>query len=80
MPWPGQEGDAVGLFEETFKTHTDSKPKGPQGISFDLSFPGASHVYGIPQHATNMSLKATVGVPPLFIRLLYQFHGVMQSA
>ena len=56
-----QEGDAAGLFEETFKSHSDSKPKGPQAIGFDLAFPGARHVYGIPEHATAMSLKATAG-------------------
>ena len=60
-----QEGDAEGLFEESFKSHSDSKPKGPQALGFDVSFPGASHVYGIPEHATNMSLKATVGVRPI---------------
>ena len=71
--WPGpQEGDAAGLFEETFKTHIDSKPKGPQAIGFDLSFPGASHVYGIPQHATNMSLKATVGAPSPLLLLFHK--------
>ena len=57
-----QEGDGDGLFEETFKSHTDSKPKGPQGIGFDVAFPGSQHVYGIPQHATSLALKATVGV------------------
>ena len=56
-----QEGDGDGLFEESFRSHTDSKPKGPQGIGFDVSFPGSQHVYGIPQHATSLALKATVG-------------------
>ena len=47
-----QEGDEEGLWEEQFKSHHDSKPKGPEAISFDVSFLGASHVYGIPEHAT----------------------------
>ena len=55
-----QEGDPEGWWEETFKSHVDSKPRGPEGISFDLSFPGFSHVYGIPEHATSLSLKPTV--------------------
>ena len=47
-----QEGDEVGLWDEHFKSHHDSKPKGPEAISFDVSFLGATHVYGIPDHAT----------------------------
>lgn len=57
-----QEGDPEGWWEETFKTHTDSKPKGPEAISLDLAFPGAQHVYGLPERATNLSLEATTGV------------------
>ncbi|CAL8467821.1 g7359 [Coccomyxa elongata] len=55
-----QEGDPEGWWEETFKGHTDSKPRGPEGISFDLAFPGMQHVYGLPEHATTLSLKPTV--------------------
>lgn len=37
-----------GCWEETFLEHHDSKPKGPEAISLDISFPGvqlhASHV------------------------------------
>ena len=55
-----QEGDPEGWWEETFKGHVDSKPRGPEGISFDLSFPGSQHVYGLPEHATSMALKPTV--------------------
>lgn len=55
-----QEGDPEGWWAETFKSHVDSKPRGPEAISFDLSFPGFSHVYGIPEHATSLSLKPTV--------------------
>ena len=55
-----QEGDPEGWWEETFKSHTDSKPRGPEAIAFDLTFPGFNHVYGIPEHATSLSLKPTV--------------------
>ena len=55
-----EEADS-GSWEETFNGHKDSKPKGPQAISVDISFPDALHVYGIPQHATSLSLKPTVG-------------------
>jgi mannosyl-oligosaccharide alpha-1,3-glucosidase len=53
--------DDDGLWEETFNGHKDSKPKGPQAVSLDISFPEALHVYGIPEHATSLSLKDTVG-------------------
>lgn len=56
-----QEGDPEGWWEETFKTHTDSKPKGPQAMSVDLEFPGTQHVYGLPERATYLSLEATAG-------------------
>ena len=59
-----QEGDPEGWWEETFKGHKDSKPKGPQAISLDLSFPSASHVYGIPEHASPLSLPPTTGQQP----------------
>ena len=64
MPW--QEGDPEGWWEETFKGHTDSKPRGPEGISFDLAFPGMQHVYGLPEHATTLSLKPTVDLGAFF--------------
>lgn len=46
---------------EHFKGHTDSRPYGPQSISFDVSFHGADFVYGIPEHATSLALKPTKG-------------------
>ena len=39
------------LVAGVFKTFTDSKPKGPQAISLDLTFPESDHVYGIPERA-----------------------------
>ncbi|CAH9142941.1 unnamed protein product [Cuscuta epithymum] len=53
-----QEGEE---WEERFRSHTDSRPHGPQSISFDVSFYGADHVYGIPEHATSLALKPTRG-------------------
>ncbi|GJE94653.1 glycoside hydrolase family 31 protein [Phanerochaete sordida] len=55
----GEEED--GYWEETWKSWTDSKPKGPQMLSIDISFPNHGHVYGIPQHATRLSLPTTSG-------------------
>ncbi|XP_010270270.1 PREDICTED: probable glucan 1,3-alpha-glucosidase [Nelumbo nucifera] len=48
-------------WEERFRSHTDTRPYGPQSISFDVSFYGAGFVYGIPEHATSLALKPTRG-------------------
>ncbi|GFY87476.1 glycosyl hydrolases family 31 protein [Actinidia rufa] len=48
-------------WEERFRGHTDTRPYGPQSISFDVSFYGADFVYGIPEHATSLALKPTSG-------------------
>ncbi|KAG1774092.1 glycoside hydrolase family 31 protein [Suillus placidus] len=56
------EGDTQDAFwDETFSTWTDTKPKGPESLSLDITFPNHAHVYGIPQHATNLSLPSTTG-------------------
>uniref|UniRef100_A0A1A8SMD4 Glucosidase, alpha, neutral AB n=1 Tax=Nothobranchius rachovii TaxID=451742 RepID=A0A1A8SMD4_9TELE len=48
-----------GMWEETFKSHADSKPNGPSAVSLDFSLPGVEHVYGIPEHADTLRLKTT---------------------
>lgn len=48
-------------WEERFRSHTDTRPYGPQSISFDVSFYGADFVYGIPERATSLALKPTKG-------------------
>ena len=53
--------DCDGCFSESFGGHTDSKPRGPMSVGTDISFLGASEVYGIPEHATKMALKSTRG-------------------
>ncbi|TDL18041.1 alpha-glucosidase [Rickenella mellea] len=60
------EGDEDGWWEETFSSWTDSKPKGPESLSLDVNFPNHGHVYGIPQHATRLSLPTTTGENPTF--------------
>ncbi|KAI9496884.1 glycosyl hydrolases family 31-domain-containing protein [Zychaea mexicana] len=54
-PW---ESDS---WEETFKTWTDPKPNGPESIAMDITFHEFGHVYGIPEHASSLSLKETRG-------------------
>ncbi|KAF3935329.1 Alpha-glucosidase [Dactylella cylindrospora] len=53
--------DLDGGWEETFGGNTDSKPRGPEAVALDITFPGYEHVYGIPSHATSLSLKTTRG-------------------
>ncbi|KAF9915500.1 hypothetical protein BX616_006019 [Lobosporangium transversale] len=49
------------LWEETFKGSTDSKPRGPESFGLDITFSGIQHVYGVPEHASSLSLKPTKG-------------------
>ncbi|TFK26343.1 alpha glucosidase [Coprinopsis marcescibilis] len=60
----GETEDA--LWEETFGTWTDTKPKGPESLSVDINFPNHGTVYGIPQHATRLALPTTTGDSPHF--------------
>ena len=46
-------------WSESFNSHTDSRPNGPTALAFDVTFPDAEHVYGIPERATSLSLKET---------------------
>ncbi|ORY06296.1 hypothetical protein K493DRAFT_252011 [Basidiobolus meristosporus CBS 931.73] len=48
-------------WEEHWKGSTDSRPNGPSSIAMDITFPGFEHVYGIPEHASSLSLKTTRG-------------------
>eukprot|EP00052_Salpingoeca_macrocollata_P012108 m.93763 g.93763 ORF g.93763 m.93763 type:complete len:899 (-) comp18337_c0_seq5:40-2736(-) len=54
----------AGDWEETFKTHTDSKPFGPTSVGLDVSFPGVQNVYGIPEHGDSLRLKSTKDTDP----------------
>lgn len=46
-------------WDESFGGNTDTKPRGPEAVALDISFPGYAHVFGIPEHATRLSLKTT---------------------
>uniref|UniRef100_A0A9J8BAX0 Glucosidase II alpha subunit a n=2 Tax=Cyprinus carpio TaxID=7962 RepID=A0A9J8BAX0_CYPCA len=76
-----QDDDKPGMWEETFKSHTDSKPNGPTSISLDFSLPGVEHVYGIPEHADTLKLKNTDGSDPYRLYNLdvfqYELHNPM---
>lgn len=53
------DADESTWWEESFGGNTDSKPKGPESIGLDITFPGYSNVYGIPGHTGPLSLKET---------------------
>lgn len=48
-------------WDESFGGNTDSKPRGPESIAMDISFPGYSHVFGAAEHTGPLSLKETRG-------------------
>ncbi|KAJ5786039.1 uncharacterized protein N7503_011251 [Penicillium pulvis] len=59
---PSAEDEST-WWEESFGGNTDSKPRGPESVGIDVTFPGYNHVFGIPEHADSLSLKETRGGP-----------------
>ncbi|TVY50550.1 Glucosidase 2 subunit alpha [Lachnellula cervina] len=57
---PSSEDEST-WWDESFGGSTDSKPKGPESVSLDITFPGYDHVFGIPEHAGPLSLRETRG-------------------
>ncbi|ROT39009.1 neutral alpha-glucosidase AB [Sodiomyces alkalinus F11] len=53
--------DETSWWDEFFGGNTDTKPRGPESVALDISFVGYEHVYGIPEHASSLSLKETRG-------------------
>ncbi|KAF9012644.1 alpha-glucosidase [Cyathus striatus] len=60
----GEEEDAY--WDESFSSWTDTKPKGPESLSLDITFPNHGTIFGIPQHATRLALPTTAGEEPTF--------------
>ncbi|EEB08146.1 glucosidase II Gls2 [Schizosaccharomyces japonicus yFS275] len=58
---PDSTDDLKGQWEETFNGFRDSKPKGPESLGLDIQFVGYEHVYGVPEHASTLSLRETKG-------------------
>jgi len=56
-----EDEDEVGLWEEKFQSHFDSKPNGPMSVGLDISFPKSQHLFGIPEHASETLLRTTIG-------------------
>jgi hypothetical protein len=51
--------DSEGMWEESFGGNQDSKPRGPSAVGLDVTFNGAEHLYGLPEHASPFALKST---------------------
>ncbi|XP_074630015.1 neutral alpha-glucosidase AB-like isoform X2 [Acropora palmata] len=66
-------------WEENFKEHKDTRPRGPCSVGLDISFPGFEHVYGIPEHADSLALKTTVGSEPYRLYNLDVFEYELDS-
>uniref|UniRef100_A0A1B6GNL0 Glucosidase II subunit alpha n=2 Tax=Cuerna arida TaxID=1464854 RepID=A0A1B6GNL0_9HEMI len=58
-PEDPQEITDPGAWEENYKSHHDSKPRGPEAVALDFSFLGAEQAYGVPEHADSLPLKST---------------------
>ncbi|KAJ8944816.1 hypothetical protein NQ318_013152 [Aromia moschata] len=54
-----QPKEDPGAWEENFKAHHDSKPRGPSAVGLDVTFPGALRAYGLPEHADRLALRTT---------------------
>lgn len=54
-----EENNDNGFWEETFQSHTDSKPYGSSSIGLDVSFIGFKFIFGLPEHADSFVLKST---------------------
>ncbi|CAN6607920.1 glucosidase 2 subunit alpha [Trichomonascus vanleenenianus] len=52
----GKHEVEIDMWQESFKGHDDIKANGPESVAMDFEFVEYKHVYGIPEHATGLSL------------------------
>lgn len=62
--WASYERDDGGEWTESWSGSEDSKPKGPEAIGLDVSFPGYDTLYGLPEHASPLALRTTRAPAP----------------
>lgn len=53
---PSEDPDS---WEETFRNVVDTKPRGPEAVAVDFTFPQSDVLFGIPEHADSFALKVT---------------------
>lgn len=66
-------------WSENFRSHHDSKPRGNEAVSLDVSFPDADHAYGIPEHTDSFYLKTTTSGEPYRLYNLDVFEFELDS-
>ncbi|WFD34956.1 glucan 1,3-alpha-glucosidase [Malassezia cuniculi] len=57
--WASYESDDGGEWSESWGGKEDTKPKGPEAVGIDVSFPGYETLYGLPEHASPLALRTT---------------------
>ncbi len=67
------------MWEESFSSHTDSKPRGPESFGVDIDFPLTQNLYGIPEHADDFRLKDTSDREPFRLYNLDVFEYELDS-
>ncbi|KAH7705988.1 glycosyl hydrolase family 31 protein [Aphelenchoides avenae] len=60
----GETAEEEGFWEETFKSHRDSKPYGSSSVGLDVSFVGFKFLFGLPEHADSFALRTTTNGDP----------------
>jgi alpha 1,3-glucosidase len=58
-----QQQARLDSWREHFGGHADKRPNGPMSVGIDFRFPSASHLYGIPEHASSLALHSTAADP-----------------
>jgi alpha 1,3-glucosidase len=59
--WASFEQEDAGEWQETWSGKPDSKPRGPEALSLDISFPNKAFAFGLPEHASPLNLRDTHG-------------------
>lgn len=57
----GTVEDESTWWDESFGGNTDTKPRGPEAVALDITFPGYDHVFGLAEHTGPLALKETRG-------------------
>lgn len=73
---PSPEDTCSGCWEEKFQSHTDSKPRGPESVGVDISFPFADNLYGLPERTARFSLEDTVDVDGNVVSEPYRLYNL----
>ncbi|XP_013145415.1 PREDICTED: neutral alpha-glucosidase AB [Papilio polytes] len=73
------EVEEEGTWGENFKSHHDSKPRGNEAVSLDVSFPDADQIYGIPEHTDKFALRTTTSGEPYRLYNLDVFEYELDS-